>query len=347
MTSLRLPLNLLVPGMIGIVLLLGLPQFFDLFALLQVTLFVIMAILALSLGFVWGYGGILCLGQSAFFGLGAYAYAIAVLNFGESTGPAVLAILVPGLFALALGYFMFYGRISEVYVGVITLTVTLILFNAINSTAGPKYHIGKALIGGYNGMPNVPGLNFPFNANAGLEPDDMYYLSMGLLIVVYFGLRWLLRTRFGRVVVGIRENERRVEFIGFDARLHKLLAFTISGSIAGIAGCLFVNWGNYVSPTSFSMIQSAQVIIWVMVGGVGTLFGPILGSVAISWLTLEVGTQHLVNANLLFGAIMLVFVLLVPRGLVPMWTEKVWARILRPRGPIAMPITFVAPRGRA
>jgi branched-chain amino acid transport system permease protein len=95
------------------------------------------------------------------------------------------------------------------------------------------------------------------------------------------------------------------------------------------------------------MIQSAQVIIWVMVGGVGTLFGPILGSIAISWLTLEVGTQHLVNANLLFGAIMLVFVLLVPRGLLPMWTEKVWARVLRPRGRIAMRITFAAPRGHA
>lgn len=320
-----------VPAVIGIVLLFGLPQVLDLFALLQVTLYVVMAILALSLGFVWGYGGILCLGQSAFFGLGAYAYAIAVFNIGESSLPVVIAILLPALFAAALGYLMFYGRISEVYVGVITLTVTLILFNAINSTASPEYHIGNALIGGYNGLPNVPSLNFPFDPDNTLQPDDMYMVSMATLLVVYFGIRWMLRRRFGRVLIAIRENERRVEFIGFDARLHKLIAFSIGAGIAGAAGCLFVNWGSYVSPTIFSMIQSAQIIIWVMVGGVGTLIGPILGAVALSWLTAEVGTQHVINANILFGGILIVFVLLVPRGLVPMLTEQVWSRLMQPR----------------
>lgn len=320
-----------VPAVIGVVLLFGLPQVLDLFALLQVTLYVVMAILALSLGFVWGYGGILCLGQSAFFGLGAYAYAIAVFNIGESSLPVVIAILLPALFAAALGYLMFYGRISEVYVGVITLTVTLILFNAINSTASPEYHIGNALIGGYNGLPNVPSLNFPFDPDNTLQPDDMYMVSMATLLVVYFGIRWMLRRRFGRVLIAIRENERRVEFIGFDARLHKLIAFSIGAGIAGAAGCLFVNWGSYVSPTIFSMIQSAQIIIWVMVGGVGTLIGPILGAVALSWLTAEVGTQHVINANILFGGILIVFVLLVPRGLVPMLTEQVWSRLMQPR----------------
>jgi ABC-type branched-subunit amino acid transport system permease subunit len=343
----RLSPGLVVPLGVGLVLLFGLPHWIDLFTLLQVTLYVIMAILALSLGFIWGYGGIICLGQSAFFGLGAYAYAIAAFNIGESTIPVIAALVVPAAFAAAFGYFMFYGRVSGVYVGVMTLTLALILFNAINSTAGPQYHIGKAPLGGYNGLPNVPGLNFPFDASAGLEPDDMYYLSMGLLLFVYFGLRWLLTTRFGRVVVAIRENEQRVEFIGFDARLHKLVAFTIGGALAGLAGCLFVNWGSYVSPVIFSMIQSAQIIIWVMVGGVGTLIGPVLGAVALSWLTAEVGTQQLLDANLLFGAILLVFVLFVPRGILPMLTEKVWSRLAKPRSPPAKPAGLAAPGGRA
>jgi urea ABC transporter permease protein UrtC len=335
------------PAAVGLTLLIGLPQVVDLFVLLQVTLYVVMAILALSLAFVWGYGGILCLGQSAFFGLGAYAYAIAAFNIGESSLPVVIAILLPTVFAAALGYLMFYGRISEVYVGVITLTVTLILFNAINSTASPEYRIGNALIGGYNGLPNVPSLNFPFDPDNTLQPDDIYMVAMATLLIVYFGIRWILRTRFGRVLVAIRENERRVEFIGFDARLHKLVAFSLGAGIAGAAGCLFVNWGSYVSPTIFSMIQSAQIIIWVMVGGVGTLIGPILGAVALSWLTAEVGTQHVINANILFGGILIVFVLLVPRGLVPMLTEHVWSRVMRPRRKVAVAAKLAVPGGRA
>lgn len=165
--------------------------------------------------------------------------------------------------------------------------------------------------------------------------------------MVYFGIRWILRTRFGRVLVAIRENERRVEFIGFDTRLHKLAAFSLGAGIAGAAGCLFVNWGSYVSPTSFSMIQSAQIIIWVMVGGVGTLIGPILGAVALSWLTAEVGTQHVVNADILFGGILIVFVLLVPRGLVPMLTEHIWSRVMQPSRKVAVAAKLAAPGGRA
>jgi branched-chain amino acid transport system permease protein len=298
---------------------------------LQITLYAIFAILALSLAFIWGYGGILCFGHSAFFGLGAYAYAVAVINLGESTAPLLIAMALPALLAAGLGYFMFYARISDVYVGVITLTVTLIFYNVVNSTAGPKYHIGEALLGGFNGMPNVPALNIPFQPDNTLEPGGMFVVCMAMLLLVYFGLHLLLRTRFGRVLIAVRENEQRVEFLGYDARLHKLIAFTIGGALAGLAGCLFTAWGNFVSPTAFGVVQSAQIIIWIMVGGVGTLLGPIIGAVAISWLTIEIGTQQVVNANVVLGAILLVFVLLVPKGVAPMITERLvpWLRSLR------------------
>ncbi len=260
-----------------------------------------------------------------------------MINIGESTGPALIAIALPAILAAALGYFMFYARISDVYVGVITLTVTLICYNVINSTAGPKYHIGDALLGGFNGMPNVPSLNIPFMPDNTLEPEGMFVLSALLLLLVYFGLHAVLRTRFGRVLVAVRENEQRVEFLGYDARLHKLIAFSIGGAIAGLAGCLFVAWGNYVSPTVFSVVESAQIIIWIMVGGAGTLLGPIIGSAAISWLTVEIGTQQLVNANVVLGAILLVFVLLVPKGIAPMISERLvpWLVSLRHRSTTA------------
>jgi branched-chain amino acid transport system permease protein len=334
---LRSNAGLVAVGILGLALLAGLPIILDLYTLLQITLYAIFAILALSLAFIWGYGGILCFGHSAFFGLGAYAYAVAVINIGESSVPLLIAMALPALLAAGLGYFMFYARISDVYVGVITLTVTLIFYNVINSTAGPQYHIGEALIGGFNGMPNVPSLNIPFLPDDTLDPQGMFVLCMGLLLVVYFGLHGLLVTRFGRVLVAVRENEQRVEFLGYDARLHKLIAFSIGGALAGLAGCLFTAWGNYVSPTAFSVVQSAQIIIWLMVGGSGTLLGPVIGAVAISWLTVEIGTQQVVNANVVLGAILLVFVLLVPKGVAPMITEKFAPWALSLRRPAATP----------
>ena len=296
---------------------LALPHAVDLFTLLELTVYVIMAILALSLGMIWGYGGILCFGQAAFFGLGAYTYAIAVLNIGESSAPFLLAIIVPALFAALLGYFMFYGRVSDVYLGVITLTVTLILFKLFNSTAGPEYRIGHALIGGFNGIPSVPPLNIPGLPQRALSPQELFYLAMAVLLGVYFGLRWLLASHFGRVIVAIRENEKRAELLGYDVRWYKLLTFSLGGAIAGVAGCLYVNWGAFVSPTVFSLQQSAQIIIWVIVGGLGTLIGPVVGCVVVQSITAHLGTQQAFNSYLVLGAILLVFVLLVPRGLAP------------------------------
>jgi urea transport system permease protein len=328
-TVLRTKPGLVATGVVGLALLFGLPMVLDTFNLLQITVYAVLSILALSLAFIWGFGGILCFGHSAFFGLGAYVYAVAVINFGESTVPVLLALALPALLAAGLGYFMFFARISDVYVGVITLTVALIFYNCINSTAGPEYHIGTAMLGGFNGIPNVPSLNIPFDPDATLDPEDMFYLAMGLLIIVYFGLRAVLATRFGRVLVAIRENEARVEFLGYDARFHKLVAFAIGGALAGLAGCLFACWGNYVSPTVFSIVQSAQIIIWLMVGGVGTLLGPIVGCVAIAWLTTAIGTQQTVNANVVLGAILLVFVLLVPKGIAPMVSERLVPWLVR------------------
>jgi urea ABC transporter permease protein UrtC len=332
--------GLVAVGVVGLALLVGLPLVVDLYTLLQITLYVIFAILALSLAFIWGYGGILCFGHSVFFGLGAYAYAVGIINIGESTLPLLIAMALPAAFAAGLGYFMFYGRISDVYVGVITLTVTLIFYNVVNSTAGPQYHIGEAMLGGFNGMPNVPSLNVPFQPDNTLEPEGMFILCGAILLIVYFGLHALLRTRFGRVLVAVRENEQRVEFLGYDSRLHKLIAFAIGGAIAGLSGCLFTAWGNFVSPTAFSVVQSAQIIIWLMVGGPGTLLGPVIGAMFISWLTVKIGTQQTVNANVVLGGILLVFVLLVPKGIAPMVTERLvpWLLSLRQTQPSPRPV---------
>ena len=323
----------------GLLLLVGLPMLVDLFGLLQMTVFVAMAVLALSQGFIWGYGGIMSFGQTAFFGLGGYTYAVAVINMGDSTLPLLLSVLAPTLFAALLGYFMFYGRVSDAYVGVITLTVTIILFNVVNSTAGDAYAIGAAPLGGFNGIPSIPPLNMPGDPAAPLDPEQLWYAAMGALILVYALLRALLASRFGRVAVAIRENETRAQLLGYDTRLYKLLVFAVGGGVAGLAGCLYANWGGFISPTVFGLAASAQVLIYVLVGGLGTLLGPILGAVGIQYLISVIGTQGAVNANLVLGAVLVVFVLLVPQGVVPV----AWGLLRRLPGLRRPPLPDLAP----
>ncbi|WP_257164999.1 branched-chain amino acid ABC transporter permease [Bradyrhizobium sp. SRS-191] len=293
------------------------PSVIELFGLMQLTLFAAMSVLALSLAFIWGFGGILSFGQTAFFGLGGYAYAIAAVNFQDSTPAILLAIVVPALFAAILGYFIFFGRISDVYLGVITLTVTLILFNSVNSTSGDAYKIGKALLGGFNGMPAVPTFNMPFDPSTVLSPEQSWWTTAYVLLGVFLLLRLLLALPAGRIIVAVRENEVRASLLGYDPRLVKCLTFILGGAIAGLAGALYVNWGAFVSPTIFSLSLSAEIIIWITVGGLGTLLGPIIGCVVIEYIVAYIGSQQLLNSNLVLGGVLVVFVLLLPKGIFP------------------------------
>ncbi len=311
-------------GILGVLFLFGAPQVFQLFTIINLTTALALAILALSLGLVWGYGGILCFGQTMFFGLGAYAYTIAAINFGETTGAVLVAILVAAAFAAILGYFIFYGRVSDVYLAVITLTVTLIFYSLLRRTSGPEYKIGKALLGGFNGL-TVPPLNIPSDPSAILFPEHVFYVAMAALILAYFGCVWLTQTHFGRVMVAIRENELRAELLGYDIRFYKLVMFAIGGGIAGMAGVLFANGIGRVTPDIFNLYNTALTIIWVIVGGRGTLIGPIFGAIALFYLTSSLGTQTVLNNNLVLGIILIVFVLAVPQGIVPSLV-KLWDR---------------------
>ncbi|WP_375508150.1 branched-chain amino acid ABC transporter permease, partial [uncultured Caballeronia sp.] len=239
--------------MICLVVMFALPRTISAFGVMQATLFAGMAIYGLSQGFVWGYAGILSFGQAAFLGIGAYTYAIAAINFGDTTLAAALSIIAPMLFAALLGYFMFYGRISDAYIGVITLTVSVILFELMNSTSGSQYHIGEAVLGGFNGIPAIPVFAPLGKPDEQLDQIGVWYVAMGALIVVYGLLKWILASRFGRVVVAIRENETRAMLIGYDPRMYKLMSFMVGAGIAGAAGCIFANWGGFISPTVFAL----------------------------------------------------------------------------------------------
>lgn len=292
------------------------PQVLELYSLLNATIYLSFALFALSMALVWGHAGILCFGQAIFFGLGAYAYAVAGINFGDSTWAIAVAVGIPMLFALVLGYFLFYGRLSDVYFGVITLTVTLILLKLANSTSGDAYRIGKAKLGGFNGMPDTPPLNVPFNPDIPLSPQAQFMLAVALLAAAYVLCKWLVGTGFGRALAAVRENEMRAELLGFDARRLKLAAFAIGAGIAGTAGMLFAT-SVFVSPSVFSLANAAQVLIWVVIGGLGTFAGPIMACLVLQLLTTYLGTLGWIDPNIVLGSLLVFFVLLMPRGLLP------------------------------
>lgn len=315
MTRFGQPTLLLIALVIGMLA----PGWLELFTIYEFTAYLIMAVLALSLAFVWGKGGIMCLGQAAFFGLGAYAWAVAAINFGPGITAVAIAIAVPAAFAAILGYFMFYGRINDIYIGVITLAVTLILFNLINSTSGPQYRIGSALLGGFNGMTGVPTLAWPNGMP--LDPAEIFRLTVIVIVAAIIAIMLYLKTTPGKTAIAVRENETRAELLGYNVAQSKLVTFTLGGALAGLGGCLFANWGAFVSPTIFSLAQSAQIIIWVIVGGRGTLIGPILGCIALQWATTKLGTQQVIQVNLVLGLVLAFFVLVVPAGILPMITN--------------------------
>lgn len=291
------------------------PAIFNLAVVLDWTLIFVYAILGLSVGFLWGYVGILSFGQTAFFGLGGYAFAVIALNGIDPIIALAGAPVVGVIAAVLFGYFTIYGRISDVYLSVMTLVLTVVLDRAIRATAGME--IGDVSLNGQNGIPGLPWLSIPWDPPITLDLMGNYYLSGTLLIATYWGLRLLLGSDFGRVLVGIRENERRIELLGYDSRRYKLAAFVICGGLAGLSGGLFAIWGNFVSPQMYHLSRSAEIIIWVIVGGKNTLLGPIVGVGIVETLTKWLGTQNVGQVNLVLGIALILSVIAFKEGILP------------------------------
>ena len=294
------------------------------FQKVTLALWVIYGLVALSLDFVWGRAGIFSFGQTAFFGVAAYAYGVIAINLSPNTGETISALIgavvVAAALAAALGYFMFYGKVGDVYVAIITLAVTLVLLQVMTSTAGPQYHIGQAQLGGYNGMTNIPSLEFGYPGHPGdqMSQPDTYNFVVLLAGLAFLLVRVLLRSGFGRVITAIRENELRTELLGYDVRRAKVIVFAVGGAVAGLAGGAYAGWGNFMNPAPFSLPAAALIVIYVLVGGKGTLVGAFIGAVAVEWLSTVLGGILPSSTTLVVGAILIGVVLLVPGGLSPL-----------------------------
>ena len=300
-----------------------LPLLLSTFQVVQMTVFLVFCLLAVSLDLAWGLAGLLSFGQAAFFGVGGYVYAILGSNDMAPFGALAAATAAGAVIAGVLGYVAFYGRLSAMFLAVMTLTVTLILLQVMGSTADPSYRIGEAALGGYNGMTNIP--------SPVADPAGLFRLVGGLLVGVVAGGRLLMIAPFGRVLAAIRENEQRVELLGYDARWRKLAIFSLSGAVAGLAGALFASWGGFINPEVFSLAQSAQVVIWVLVGGRGSLYGAVIGATLVQMLTQYLGSIGTAYTTLALGGLLVVFVLLLRHGLLPSVVRGISGMAVRQR----------------
>jgi branched-chain amino acid transport system permease protein len=230
----------------------------------------------------------------------------------------LVAVGLAALFAFVLGYFMFYGGVSDVYVTIMTLVVVLVLKTFLDQTAGDEWTIGEAALGGFNGMPGIPNLAFGVGETAlVLEGPALFYAALLALLATYLGLRALVNSDYGRVMVAIREDPERTEMLGYNVKRVKLAVFTFGGALAGLSGVFYVTWFNYMNPSELSLTAASLPVIWVAVGGRKTLLGPIVATVVIERLGLALSVNVGDWAFVINGLLLLVIILLLPEGLVP------------------------------
>ena len=268
------------------------------FLLVNATRIVILALAALSLDLILGYGGLVSFGHAAFLGIGAYAVAmLASAGIDDLLLQLAAAIGASALFALVTGAISL--RTSGVYFIMITLAFGQMAFFLM---------VSLSAYGGDNGI------SLPHRSTLLRSDTGLYYVSLAALVLAFAGLRRVVLSRFGRVLRGSRDNPVRMQAIGFAPFRYRLVAYVMAGSVAGVAGVLLANQAEFVSPAYMTWQRSGELIVMVVLGGQGTLTGAIGG--AIVFLLLEDGlAQASEHWRLGLGALMVLLVLFGRGGL--------------------------------
>lgn len=274
----------------------------------------IFAIFAMSLDLLLGFTGLASLGHAAFWGLGAYAAGIAAIRFSPSAFLTIpVGILAASLGALLIGWLSV--RTSGVYFLMLTLAFSQMVFAAASRWTW--------LTGGTNGLAGVPRPELPL-VNLGDE-RTFYWAALAAALASLWLLWRIVRSPLGRTFVGIRENESRMRSLGYDTFRYKLASFVIAGAFAGFAGALYAGYARYVSPGDVYWTQSGLVMIMVIIGGVGTLVGPVLGAafelLLRNWVSSlpDIGERWM----LIMGLVFVGFVLFARRGIVGIFEDVV------------------------
>src|ERR1700720_1792420 len=315
------------------------------------------ALLAMSLDLIWGYAGILSLGQAAFFALGGYCMGMYLMRqigtrgvyqnpvlpdfmvflqykelpwfwygFDHFAWAAAMVMLVPGVFALIFGWLAFRSRVTGVYLSIITQAMTYALLLA--------FFRNDMGFGGNNGMTDYKDI-LGWDVHQPSTRLGLYTASVVALGVGYLSCRFITASQLGRVLLALRDAESRLRFLGYSVTQAKLFVFTLSAVLAGIAGALYVPQVGIINPSEFSPGNSIEIAIWVSVGGRGTLSGAIVGAALVNlaktWLTGVAPETWLFFLGALFVLTTLVF----PRGIVGLLHQARWTRARATAGVLA------------
>jgi urea transport system permease protein len=301
--------------------------------------YVCYALLALSIDLIWGYAGILSLGHGAFFALGGYAMGMYLMRqigtrgvyanpllpdfmvflnwhelpvywygFNSFAYAALMVVLAPGLLAFVFGWFAFRSRVTGVYLSIITQAMTFALMLGFF-----RNNLG---FGGNNGLTDFKDI-LGFNIQTETTRNALLVVSCVALAVMFLACRAIVTSKFGKVLVAIRDAESRTRFLGYRVESYKLFVFVVSACMAGIAGALYVPQVGIINPGEFAPANSIEAVIWVAVGGRGTLTGAVLGAVLVNyaktWFTSGILAPYWL---FMLGALFIGVTLLLPRGIV-------------------------------
>jgi urea transport system permease protein len=308
------------------------------YTLTLVGKYLCLALLALSVDLIWGYCGILSLGHGAFFGLGGYAMGMYLMrqigdrgvygnpelpdfmvfldwhelpwfwlgfdNFGFAM---LMVVLVPGILAFVFGWLAFRSRVTGVYFSIITQALTYALLLA--------FFRNDMGFGGNNGLTDFKEI-LGFSLQSDTTRSVLFGLSAVALILFYLLCRWIVDSKFGRVLIGIRDAESRTRFTGYKVEYFKLFVFVLSAIIAGVAGALYVPQVGIINPGEFAPLNSIEVVVWVAIGGRGTLYGAVLGALLVNYAkTYFTGAMPEVWLFML-GGLFVVSTIYLPKGVV-------------------------------
>ena len=301
------------------------------------------ALLALAVDLVWGFCGILSLGHGAFFALGGYCMGMYLMRqigtrgvYGNPILPdfmvflnykelpwfwhgfdhfwfaAIMVVLVPSVLAFALGWFAFRSRVTGVYLSIITQAMTFALMLA--------FFRNDMGLGGNNGLTDFKDI-LGFSVQASETRAALFFASAVALALGLVVSAAVVSSRFGKALTAVRDAESRMRFLGYRVEGFKLFVFVLSAAMAGIAGALYVPQVGIINPGEFAPGNSIEAVLWVAVGGRGTLVGPIIGAVLVNfgktWLTGALPEVWLFA----LGALFIVVTLLLPKGIVGLWGQ--------------------------
>jgi branched-chain amino acid transport system permease protein len=268
----------------------------------------LMGLYAMAWDFLNGYAGLFSFGHAAFFGAGAYTAAILIVRAGVLSAPLVLAAALAAAVLVGLVVGFLSSRVGSVAVFLVTFAAAETLYLLV--LADPR-----GLTNGDNGLAGaVPA---PL---LGLDMSNQitfYYLALGALVLSYLGLRALTASQFGQVLLGIRENELRVRFAGYEVQQYKTAAFAVSACFAGLAGALTAFHERIASPETVGWAVSGDAVLYATLGGTGTLLGPILGA-AIAIIAREVLSDFFRSWLIFVGITYIVLVFFLPTGIYPL-----------------------------